>query len=75
MLKNFGFKYSRLQINREGFLELLKAIEDVYRITANEVIINLSNNGFIVVVPQRIISKKTVIIENVDKFIFQKDET
>ena len=74
MLKNVGCKYSRLQITRELFLVLPNTNEDVSRITANEVIIDLSNNGFSVVVPQHIISKKTVIIWNVDKSIFQKEE-
>ena len=74
ILKNVGCKYSRLQIIREGFLVFLNTNEDVSRITANEVVINLCNNGFIVVVPQHIISKKTVIIWNVDKSIFQKEE-
>ena len=74
ILKNVGCKCSRLQFIREGFLAFLDANEDVSRITANEVVTNLSNNGFIVVVPQHIISQKTVIIWNVDKSIFQKEE-
>ena len=57
MLKNVGCKYSRLQIIREGFMALLNTNEDVYRIAANEVIIDLNNIGFIFVVPQRIICK------------------
>ena len=55
ILKNVGCKYSRLQIIREGFLVFLNTNEDVSRITANEVVTNLCNNGFIVVVPQHII--------------------
>ena len=58
MLKNVGCKYSRLQSIREGFVAFPNTNEDFSRITANEVIIDLSNNGFGVVVPQHIISKK-----------------
>ena len=65
---------SRLQVIREGFLAILNTKEDVSCITANEVNENLSNNDFIVVVPQHIITKKTVIIWNVNKSIFQKEE-
>ena len=58
MLKNVGCKYSRLQTIREGVLAFLNTNEDVSRIISNEVIINLSSNDFLVVVPQHIISKK-----------------
>ena len=58
MFKNVGCKYSRLQVIREGFLAFLNTNEDVSRINANDVIIELNNNGFLVVVPQLIISKK-----------------
>ena len=65
-LKNVGCKYSRLQIINEGFLAFLNTNEDLSRLTANEIIIDLNNNDFIAVVPQHIFSKKTVIIRNVD---------
>ena len=58
ILKNVGCKYSRLVITREGFLVFLNTNEDVSRLTTNEVILELGNNGFSVVVPQHIISKK-----------------
>ena len=54
MLTLFGCKYPRLQIIREGFLESLNTNEDVSCITANEVIIDFSNNGFRVLVSQQI---------------------
>ena len=59
---------------REEFLAFLKINEDLSRLTANEIICDLSNNGFIVVVPQKVVSKKTVIVWNVDKSLFQKEE-
>ena len=52
----------------------LNTYQDLYRLGANEIIRDLSNNGFIVVVPQNVISKKTVIVWNVDKSLFQKEE-
>ena len=73
-LKNLGCKYSRLQTIREGFLVFLIAYEDLSRLTTNETISDLSINGFSVVVSQKIVSKKTVIIRNVDKTLFQKNE-
>ena len=39
----------------KGFLVFLNTNEDVSRITTNEVILELSNNGFSVVVPQHTI--------------------
>ena len=59
ILKNVGWKYSRLQFIIERFLVFPNTNEDVSRITANEVIIDLSNNGFSGVVLQHIIIKKT----------------
>ena len=50
------------------------ANEDLSRLTTNETISDLSINGFSVVVPQKIASKKTVIIWKVDKTLFQKNE-
>ena len=74
MLKNVGCKYSRLQIIRDGFLVFSNTNEDLSRLPANEVINDLINNGFMVVVSQKIISKKTVIVWNVDKSLFLKRE-
>ena len=73
-LKNAGCKYSRLQIIREGFLVFLNTNENLCCLTANERTSDLSNYDFIVVVIQKVISKKTVIIWNVDKSLFQKEE-
>ena len=74
MLQNVGCKYSSFQIIGEEFLVFLNTNQDVSRITANEVISDLSNNGFSVVVPEHKFSKKIVIIWNIDKSIFQKEE-
>ena len=52
-------KYARVKIIREGFVVFPNTSEDVSHLTANEFISDLSNNGFIIVVPQKIISKKT----------------
>ena len=49
-LKNAGCKYHRLQIIREGFLTFLNTNEDLSRLTASEIICDLNNNSFIVVV-------------------------
>ena len=49
MLKNVGCKYSTLQIIRKWFLAFRSTNEDVSRITPNEVNIDLSKNGVIVV--------------------------
>ena len=57
MLKNVGCEHSTLQIIREGFLVFLNTNEDLSRPTTNEVILDFSNSGFGVVVPQNIISK------------------
>ena len=74
MLKNAGCKYSKHQIIREGFLAFLNTNEDVFRITANEVINGLVNNGFSVVMPQHLFSKKAVNKLNFNKSFFQKEE-
>ena len=71
-LKKIGCNYSRLQKNREGFLVFLNANE-VSCLTTNETIRDLSINGLSVVVLQKIVSRKTVIIWNVDKILFQKN--
>ena len=47
--------YSRLQIGGQGFLVFINPNEDLSRLTANEIISDLSNNGFIAVVPPKII--------------------
>ena len=73
-LKKFGCNYSRLQIVRAGFLVFLNANEDLSRLAINENISDLSNNGFIVAVPQKKkVYKKTVMILNVDNSLFQKN--
>ena len=53
-LNFFGCNYSSLQTIREGFLVFFNANEDIFRLTNNEIIIDLSINGFNVVVPQKI---------------------
>ena len=73
-VKNVGCKYFRLQVNRELFLEFLNINEDLPRLTANEVNIDLSNNDFIVVVPKKVTSKKTVIVWNVHNYLFKKED-
>ena len=62
------------QIDNGSFLVFLNVNEDLSRLTTNETISDLSNIGFSIVVPQKIVSKKTVIIWNVDKTLFQKNE-
>ena len=57
-LKKIVCNCSRLQTIREGFLVFLNANEDLSRLTTNETICDLSINGFSVVVPQKLISKK-----------------
>ena len=52
---------------------LLNANEDLSRLTTNETISDLSINSFSVFAPQKMISKKTVIIWNVDKTLFHKN--
>ena len=57
IIKNVECKNSRLVIIKKGFLVFLN-INEVSRLTTNEVILGVGNNGFSVVVPQHIISKK-----------------
>ena len=71
-LKKIGCKYSRLQTIRERFLVFLNANEDLSRFTTNEINSDLSIIDF-GVVPRKIVSKKTVIIWNVDKTLLRKN--
>ena len=61
-------------VAREGFLVFLNNNEDLSRLTVNEITSDLGNDGFIVVVPQKIFYKKAVNIWNVDEPLFQKDQ-
>ena len=72
-LKNCGCEYSILKTIREGFLVFLNANEDIFRLSTNKTISDLSINGFSVFVPQIIVSYKTVITWNIDKTLFQKN--
>ena len=55
MIKYVGCKYFWLKFLREGLLVFFNTKEDLSRLTANDVIVDLSNNVFIIVVPQKII--------------------
>ena len=52
----------------------LNTNEGFFRLTADEIVGELSKNSFIVVVPHKIVPKKIGVIWKVDKFLFKKYE-
>ena len=59
ILENYESKYFWLQFIREEFLAFLSTYEDFSRLIANEIMNELRNNGFLVVVSQKLVKQNS----------------
>lgn len=66
---------TRLIPNNDGYTTLTRKEEDIDKIFTEEVSRDLRSNNFTPILPPEIRSKRTVIIFNVDKYIFEHSES